>query len=292
MVLPVMSKSVRPTSNQPVPPQDLPPIERLRRVMAALRDPDGGCPWDIEQTFESIAPYTIEEAYEVADAIAQGDMPHLEEELGDLLLQVIYYTQMGSEAGHFDFDSVAQGIAEKMIRRHPHVFGGEDVADAEAQTRNWEAQKAEERARKAAEAGLRPSVLDGVSAAFPALMRAVKLQKRASRVGFDWPDAEQVFEKIEEEIGEVRAEMTADPAERDMDRLEDEVGDLLFVCVNLARKLGVDPESALRRCNRKFESRFRAVETIMQDEKGKSLEESSLEEMETLWQRAKQLEKP
>ncbi|MBO6559019.1 MAG: nucleoside triphosphate pyrophosphohydrolase [Nisaea sp.] len=286
-----MSTRTPTSSRRPAPPADLSPIERLRQVMAALRDPQHGCPWDIEQTFETIAPYTIEEAYEVADAIAQGDMPHLEEELGDLLLQVIYYTQMGSEAGHFDFDSVADGIAEKMIRRHPHVFGGESVADSEAQTRNWEAQKAEERARKAAEAGVRPSALDGVSAAFPALMRAVKLQKRASRVGFDWPDAERVLDKIDEEIGEVRAEMTADPAKRDMDRLEDEVGDLLFVCVNLARKLGVDPESALRRCNRKFESRFRMVETLMQDEHGRTLEESELEDMEALWQRAKQLEK-
>ncbi|WP_420404967.1 nucleoside triphosphate pyrophosphohydrolase [Nisaea sp.] len=286
-----MSTSARTTAKHPVPDTNLPAIERLRRVMSALRDPDGGCPWDIEQTFETIAPYTIEEAYEVADAIAQGDMPHLEEELGDLLLQVIYYTQMGSEAGHFDFDSVARGITEKMIRRHPHVFGNEEVADAEAQTRSWEAQKAEERARKAAESGSRPSALDGVSAAFPALMRAVKLQKRASRVGFDWPEAEQVLDKIDEEIGEVRAEMTADPAGRDMDRLEDEVGDLLFVCVNLARKLGVDPETALQRCNRKFETRFRAVETMMQDEHGRTLERSTLEEMEALWQRAKQFEK-
>ncbi|UUX50176.1 nucleoside triphosphate pyrophosphohydrolase [Nisaea acidiphila] len=284
------AQSRKPTAVTP-PAADLPPIERLRRVMAALRDPESGCPWDIEQTFETIAPYTIEEAYEVADAIAQGDMPHLEEELGDLLLQVIYYTQMGSEAGHFDFDSVAEGIAEKMIRRHPHVFGTDDVADSEAQTRNWEAQKAEERARKAAETGMRPSSLDGIPASFPALMRAVKLQKRAARVGFDWPAAEQVLDKLDEEIGEVRAEMRPNPSEQDMDRLEDELGDLLFVCVNLARKLGVDPESALRRCNRKFETRFRAVETMMQDEHGKSMEESDLDEMEALWQRAKQSEK-
>ncbi|WP_193180614.1 nucleoside triphosphate pyrophosphohydrolase [Nisaea sediminum] len=286
-----MSTRTPTPSPLPAPSADLSPIERLRQVMAALRDPQKGCPWDIEQTFETIAPYTIEEAYEVADAIEQGDMPHLEEELGDLLLQVIYYTQMGSEAGHFDFDSVAEGITEKMIRRHPHVFGGENVADADAQTRNWEAQKAEERARKAAESGIRPSALDGISAAFPALMRALKLQKRASRVGFDWPDADRVLDKIDEEIAEVRAEMRPDPADQDMDRLEDEVGDLLFVCVNLARKLGVDPESALRRCNRKFERRFRAVETMMQDEHGRTLEESELDEMEALWQRAKQFEK-
>lgn len=286
-----MSTQSKSNVSATVPPSDLPPIERLRRVMAALRHPEHGCPWDIEQTFETIAPYTIEEAYEVADAIAQGDMPHLEEELGDLLLQVIYYTQMGSEAGDFDFDSVTHGIAEKMIRRHPHVFGSDDVADADAQTRNWEAQKAEERARKAAETGTRPSALDGISSAFPALMRAVKLQKRAARVGFDWPDAERVLDKLDEEIGEVREEMAPAASDRDMDRLEDELGDLLFVCVNLARKLGVDPESALRRCNRKFETRFRAVETMMHEEHGRSLEESDLDEMEALWQRAKQLEK-
>tara|TARA_R110002012_G_scaffold101547_11_gene240827 strand:+ start:71 stop:925 length:855 start_codon:yes stop_codon:yes gene_type:complete len=280
-----------PKKMRPGPPAHLPPLERLRQVMARLRDPDGGCPWDIEQSFETIAPYTIEEAYEVADAITEGDMPHLEEELGDLLLQVIYHTQIGQEAGHFDFDSVAHAITEKMIRRHPHVFAAESVADTDEQTLKWEAQKAAERARKASDSAVRPSALDGVSAAFPALMRAIKLQKRAGRVGFDWPETDQVFDKLEEEIAEVRAELKEHPQERDPDRIEDEIGDLLFVCVNLARKLGVDPESALRRCNRKFETRFRAVEILLQDETGRAPEQAELEELEALWQRAKQFDK-
>ncbi|MEP3113990.1 nucleoside triphosphate pyrophosphohydrolase [Nisaea sp.] len=276
---------------KPIPSLDLSPVERLRLVLAHLRDPDEGCPWDIEQSFETIAPYTIEEAYEVADAITEGDMPHLEEELGDLLLQVMYHTQIGQEAGHFDFDSVAHAITEKMIRRHPHVFGSADVADAEAQTLNWETQKAEERARKAAESNIRESALDGVSSAFPALMRAVKLQKRAGRVGFDWPEVDQVFDKLEEEIAEVQAELKDNIKERDPNRIEDEIGDLLFVCVNLARKLDVDPESALRRSNRKFETRFRAMEAMLQDETKRSMEQTALEELEELWQRAKKFDK-
>ena len=183
-----MTTQTQKSAMKQIPSAALPPIERLRSVMASLRDPDGGCAWDIEQSFATIAPYTIEEAYEVADAITEGDMPHLEEELGDLLLQVMYHSQIGEEAGHFDFNSVTHAITEKMIRRHPHVFGAVSVADAETQTRNWEAQKAEERARKAEESNIRESALDGVSSAFPALMRAVKLQKRAGRVGFDWPE--------------------------------------------------------------------------------------------------------
>ena len=286
-----MTEKIKNSAAKPIPASDLSPIERLRQVMASLRDPDGGCPWDIEQSFETIAPYTIEEAYEVADAITEGDMPHLEEELGDLLLQVIYHTQIGQEAGHFDFDSVAHAITEKMIRRHPHVFASENVADADAQTRNWEVQKAEERARKAAKSDARASALDDVSSAFPALMRAVKLQKRVGRVGFDWPGTDQVFDKLEEEIAEVRAELKDHPAERDPDRIEDEIGDLLFVCVNLARKLDIDPESALRRCNRKFETRFRAVETMLHDETGRSPDQADLGELEDLWQRAKQFDK-
>tara|TARA_E500000318_G_scaffold39918_1_gene38349 strand:+ start:1677 stop:2540 length:864 start_codon:yes stop_codon:yes gene_type:complete len=286
-----MTTQTKKSAMKQIPSANLPPIERLQLVMASLRDPDGGCPWDIEQTYETIAPYTIEEAYEVADAITEGDMPHLEEELGDLLLQVMYYTQIGQESGHFDFDSVAHGITEKMIRRHPHVFGSDNVTDAETQTRNWEAQKAEERARKAAENDVRESALDGVSSAFPALMRAVKLQKRAGRVGFDWPEVDQVFDKLEEEVAEIQAELKDDPKERDPDRIEDEIGDLLFVCVNLARKLDVDPESALRRCNRKFETRFRAVETMLQDETGRSMEQADLDELEVFWQRSKQFDK-
>ena len=286
-----MTAQIKKSAMKQIPSPNLPPIERLRQVMASLRDPDGGCPWDIEQNFETIAPYTIEEAYEVADAITEGDMPHLEEELGDLLLQVMYHTQIGQEAGHFDFDSVAHAITEKMIRRHPHVFSSDNVVDAETQTLNWEAQKAEERARKAAESNARQSALDGVSSAFPALMRAVKLQKRAGRVGFDWPEVDQVFDKLEEEIAEVRAELKDDAKERDPERVEDEIGDLLFVCVNLARKLDIDPESALRRCNRKFETRFRAVESMLEKETGRSPEQAELDELEALWQRAKRFDK-
>src|SRR5690606_7071811 len=204
-----------------------------------------------------IAPYTIEEAYEVADAIASGDMSALREELGDLLLQVVYHAQMASEAGSFDFDTVASTIADKMIARHPHVFGGGQIADAAAQTAAWEKQKAEEREARAAAQGRRASILDGIALALPALMRAEKLQNRAARVGFDWPDVDQVFAKIDEEIRELRAEIAAG-SERD--RMEDEVGDLLFAVANLARHLKVDPETALRRANRKFEQRFRAVE--------------------------------
>ncbi|MEP6148910.1 MAG: MazG family protein, partial [Nisaea sp.] len=185
----------------------------------------------------------------------------------------------------------AHAITEKMIRRHPHVFGSADVADAKTQTLNWESQKAEERARKALKNNVRESALDGVSSAFPALMRAVKLQKRAGRVGFDWPEVDQVFDKLEEEIAEVQAELKDNLKERDPNRIEDEIGDLLFVCVNLARKLDVDPESALRRCNRKFETRFRAMETMLKDETKRSMEQTALEELEELWQRAKKFDK-
>lgn len=282
-----MTENAPQTARHPIPSRDLPAIERLIRVMSALRDPDGGCPWDLEQTFETIAPYTIEEAYEVADAITEGDLGHLKEELGDLLLQVVYHAQMASETGSFDFEAVAHGIADKMVKRHPHVFAQDSVASAEAQTRRWEEQKADERKAKAAANGTRASALDGVSAAFPALMRAVKLQKRAARVGFDWPEATQVLDKIEEEIGEVRAELATGAATRDADRIEDEVGDLLFACVNLARQLGVDPESALRRCNRKFETRFRAIEDMLHADSGRTPDQASLDELEAYWQKAK-----
>jgi nucleoside triphosphate diphosphatase len=262
------------------------PIERLLRVMARLRDPDGGCPWDLEQSFATIAPYTIEEAYEVADAIARGDLDDLEGELGDLLLQVVYHAQMAKEAGHFDFDAVAMGIAAKMIRRHPHVFGDEEVADASAQTRAWEATKAVERERKAAARGARHGLLDDVPLALPALARAQTLQRRAARVGFDWPELAPVFAKVEEELAEVRAEL-ADGA--DGDRLADEIGDLLFAVVNLARHLSVDGEAALRATNAKFERRFGAIENALSAQ-GRRLEDASLDEMEALWQQAKSRE--
>jgi MazG family protein len=258
-------------------------ISRLIKVMARLRDPESGCPWDIEQTFETIAPYTIEEAYEVAEAIAQQDMPALKEELGDLLLQVVYHSRMAEEEGNFDFDSVAKTITDKMIRRHPHVFGDDSVATADAQTANWETQKAAERAKKAEADGLRPSAIDGVPLPLPALTRAEKLTKRAARVGFDWPNVSQVFDKLTEEIGELRAEIDRGaPA----DRLEDELGDMLFCVANLARHLKVDPEEALRSTNRKFERRFRAVEDSFAAE-DRDIAEASLDEMEERWQTAK-----
>ncbi|MEM7222377.1 MAG: nucleoside triphosphate pyrophosphohydrolase [Pseudomonadota bacterium] len=255
-------------------------IARLLQVMARLRAPEGGCPWDIEQTFATIAPYTIEEAYEVAEAIRQDDMACLKEELGDLLLQVVYHARMAEERAAFDFDAVAGAIADKMVRRHPHVFGRDSVADAAAQTVSWEALKAEERAAKAAAKGTRASVLDDVGLGFPALTRAEKLTKRAARVGFDWPEVAQVFHKIDEELAEIK-EAIAEGG--DPDRLEDEVGDLLFAVANLARHLKLDPEAALRRTNGKFEDRFHAVEASFPN----GLGEVSLEAMEAAWQKAK-----
>ena len=263
------------------------PVRRLRGIMAKLRDPNGGCPWDIEQSFASIAPYTIEEAYEVADAIQREDIDGLLDELGDLLLQVVFHARMAEEAGHFDLDAVAEAICDKMVRRHPHVFGNARVTDAAAQTAAWEEHKAVERRAKAGELGLpnaHPSALDGVTVALPALTRAAKLQKRAARVGFDWPDAAAALAKFGEEAAELSVEM-ADGG--DPDRLEDEVGDLLFSCVNVARKLDVDPEHALRRANGKFERRFRHIERALAADGGRRPETESLETLEALWNEAK-----
>jgi ATP diphosphatase len=260
-------------------------IERLLQVMARLRDPDGGCPWDLEQDFSTIAPYTIEEAYEVADAIERQDFHDVEGELGDLLLQVVYHAQMAKEAGRFDFEAVALRIAEKMVRRHPHVFGEAEVESAAAQTVAWEEAKAAEREQKEA-AGGDPSILADLPIGLPALTRAAKLQRRAARVGFDWPKVAQVFDKLEEELAEVRAELAAGARQ---ERLEDEVGDLLFAAANLARHLGADGESALRRANQKFERRFRAIESALRAA-GRNLEDASLDEMEALWQAAKALD--
>jgi ATP diphosphatase len=263
-------------------------LARLLHVMARLRDPQGGCPWDLEQDFATIAPYTIEEAYEVADAIARGDMADLEDELGDLLLQVVYHARMAEEAGRFDFARVTAGIAEKMIRRHPHVFGEAEVASAAAQTRAWEETKALEREAKAGARGAgRRGLLDDLPLALPALTRAQKLQRRAARVGFDWPALAPVVAKIEEELAELKAEL-ADAAPKE--RLADEVGDLLFALVNLARHLEVDGEAALRATNAKFERRFRAIEDALRA-RGRRLEEASLDEMEALWQEAKAAER-
>ncbi len=252
---------------------------RLLEIMARLRDPEHGCPWDIEQDFRSIAPYTIEEAYEVAAAIEAGDMGELRDELGDLLLQVVFHARMAEEAGAFDYAQVATAISDKMQRRHPHVFGATDVGGAAAQRRAWEEHKAQERAAK----GDGKSVLSGVALALPALMRAEKLQTRAARVGFDWPEAAQVLEKIEEEVSELKEEMTCGG---DRERLEDEIGDLFFALVNLARHLAIDPEVALRRCNAKFERRFRAIEAALAAQ-GRGPAEASLDELEELWQAAK-----
>jgi nucleoside triphosphate diphosphatase len=270
-----------------VNPTDRPAIERLLWVMARLRALDGGCPWDLEQDFASIAPYTIEEAYEVADAIARGDLEHLKDELGDLLLQVVYHAQMAKEAGLFDFEQVAAAIADKMVRRHPYVFGAAEVQSARAQSHAWEAAKAAERADKAEAAGGDHGILDDVPLALPALVRAAKLQRRAARVGFDWPEAAQVLDKLDEEIAEIRAELEQGARP---ERLRDEIGDLLFAAVNLARHLDVDGESALRQANAKFERRFRTIEQALRA-RGRRLEDASLDEMEALWQEAKARER-
>ena len=262
--------------------------DRLLEIMAKLRDPDGGCPWDLEQNFASIAPYTIEEAYEVADAIACGDMAELRDELGDLLLQVVFHARMAEEQGLFDFGSVATTISDKMIRRHPHVFAGETVASTAAQTVSWESRKAEERATKAVRHGHAPSALDGVSAALPAQTRAVKLARRAARVGFDWPETLAVLAKLEEEIGELRQEIE-DGATHD--RMEDELGDVLFSVANLARHLDIDPEAALRGTIAKFERRFRHLERRLR-ETGRTPQDATLEEMDELWEEAKTLPSP
>jgi ATP diphosphatase len=266
------------TPPRSAPSADLAPMERLRAIMARLRDPETGCPWDIEQDFTSIAPYTIEEAYEVADAIEREDWTELKGELGDLLLQSVYHTQMAEEAGHFTFDDVATAIADKMVARHPHVFGAESRdKSAEQQTRDWEAVKAAERASKA-----RGGTLDDVALALPALMRAEKLQKRAARVGFDWPEIGQVVDKIAEEAREL-AEVKDSAAQ---DKIEEEMGDLLFVMANLARHLKVDPEIALRNANAKFTRRFAFIEAQLA-ERGKRPEDSDLAEMDALWDAAK-----
>lgn len=266
-------------------------IARLLAIMARLRDPDGGCPWDLEQDFSTIAPYTVEEAYEVADAIDRGDLPALKDELGDLLLQVVFHAQMAQEQGAFAFGDVVEAICDKMVRRHPHVFGPStgsgpvaSFADAQAQTANWDAIKAAER-KAAGEDDT--SALAGISRGLPEWQRAVKLQSRAARVGFDWPDTGPVIDKLHEEIDEVRVELAAAPSpERDA-RLEDEIGDLLFVAANLARHARVDVGGALRRANLKFERRFRAMEALATAE-GTTMSALSLDQQEALWARVKQ----
>lgn len=257
-------------------------MPRLLEIMRALRDPKTGCPWDIEQSFESIAPYTVEEAYEVADAIARKDWDDLRDELGDLLLQAVYHAQIAEEEKLFNFDDIANGISDKMLRRHPHVFADEsrDKSSVE-QTQDWEKLKAAERLSKA-----KSGALDDVALALPALMRAVKLQKRAARVGFDWPEIGHVLEKIKEEAAElVEAQSTSDQA-----HMAEEYGDLLFVMVNLGRHLNIDPEDALRQANAKFTRRFRHIENEL-NKLGKTPQSSSLTEMDAFWEEAKAQEK-
>jgi ATP diphosphatase len=267
-------------------------LEDLLHLMARLRDPQYGCPWDLKQNYASIVPHTIEEAYEVADTIERGDFEHLQGELGDLLFQVVYYSQLAREEGRFEFDGVVDSITRKLIRRHPHVFPtGELYAPvdtpslSEAQVKSrWEEIKAEERAEKSQPEQL--SLLDDVPATLPALSRAAKLQKRAATVGFDWPAALPVLDKVREELDEVLQAM----ADGDADALEDEVGDLLFAAVNLARHLKQDPEHALRRANRKFERRFRFIEQALRDS-GRPIEDCDLDELDALWGEAKRQEK-
>jgi MazG family protein len=255
-------------------------IDELLNLMAALRTPGTGCPWDLEQNFRTIAPYTIEEAYEVADAIERGAIAELKDELGDLLFQTVFHARMAEEQGAFNFEDVARAITDKMRTRHPHVFGDAGARDAAEQTRQWESQKAEERAAKG-----KGGLLDDVPVGLPGLTRAVKLQKRAARIGFDWKRAREVLDKISEETAELVEAVDGG----DKDRIEDEFGDLLFVIANLSRHLDVDPEGALRRANEKFSRRFRHIEKRLSDE-GR-LGRASLEEMEALWVEAKGMER-
>jgi ATP diphosphatase len=269
-------------------------IADLIAIMARLRTPVTGCPWDLDQDFTSIAPYTIEEAYEVADAVERGDFEDLKDELGDLLLQVVFFAQMAEEEDRFRFGDVVEAITTKLIRRHPHIFGGLDARDAAAVKLRWDAIKAEEKTERAARraasgAAEEPQgILTEVATALPALTRAVKLQSRASKVGFDWNDPRAVLAKIGEEIAEIEAEL-AEP-ERAADRVEDEIGDLLFAVANLARHLSVDPETALRGANAKFVRRFRHIETAL-EATGRTPRDATLAEMDALWDEAKRVER-
>lgn len=261
-------------------------INPLLTLMARLRDPAGGCPWDLRQDFASVAPYTLEEAYEVLDAIEQGDLDELREELGDLLFQVVFHAQMAKEQGAFDFDDVVATITQKMIRRHPHVFADVDHADEAALRHAWEAQKQREREAKG-KTETPASQMDGVARALPALVRAEKLQKRAARVGFDWPDADGAVAKCEEEIGELREAIDkAEPAQ-----VVEELGDLMFAMVNVARLLGHDAEQLMRQANDKFEQRFRAMEAQLRSQGGTDMSALNPDQLETLWQSVKQGER-
>jgi len=258
-------------------------LQKLLDIMAQLRDPKDGCAWDVEQTFETIAPYTVEEAYEVAEAIDNNDMDALKDELGDLMFQAVFHARMAEEAGYFNFSDVIDAISDKMIRRHPHVFGDENYRDAEEQTVAWEEQKARERAEKK-----QKSILDGVTVGLPALTRAVKLQKRAARVGFDWPSTSGVIDKLNEEMLELSEELIAD--KQDQEKIEEEFGDMMFVYANLARHLKIDPEQALKKANNKFTRRFNKIEQEIVN-KESSFGQYSLNELEEFWQQAKIKEK-
>jgi ATP diphosphatase len=259
-------------------------MQRLLEIMGQLRDQDKGCPWDLRQTYSTIVPYTLEEAYEVADTIQRGEMGELRDELGDLLFQIVFYSQMAKEEGHFDFNQVASAICDKLIRRHPHVFSDAKYHSDEQLRHDWELRKAEERAQ------LKPSGqtshMDGVARALPALIRAEKLQKRASRIGFDWPDAQGAMQKVNEELDEVRQEMS----KVDQNCLQDELGDLLFSIVNVVRLLGLDAEQTLSRANEKFERRFRAMERALYEEGNTDIQGLSLKVMDNAWERVKKRE--
>lgn len=257
-------------------------IEQLLEIMRRLRDPEAGCPWDRQQTYRSLVPFTLEEAYEVADAIERDDLEHLPDELGDLLFQVVFYASIGEEEGRFDFNDVTRCISNKLIRRHPHVFAEAKFESVEAQTHAWEELKRQEREQNQKQ----DRVLDGISQALPSLTRALKLQRRAARVGFDWPDVDGVFNKVFEELDELRTECDGD---RNPASLAEEAGDLLFAVVNLARHLAIDPETALRHANAKFERRFRQVEVALAGTGG--VENASLEEMDAAWDAVKVAEK-
>lgn len=263
-------------------------IQQLLGIMRALRDPDSGCPWDLEQNFQSLIPYTIEEAYEVADAIERNNLDDIKSELGDLLFQIVFYSQLATEQQAFDFNDVTQAISDKLIRRHPHVFADAKITDAKAQTKEWEKFKQQERKAKVGENSSSLSHLDDVSRTLPSLMRAEKLQKRAAREGFDWPTVKGVIAKVYEELNEVQQEFDAEVQEQK--KLEDEIGDLFFSCINLSRHMGVDAEQSLRKANLKFERRFRALEKKVKCN-GLQVSDMNTDELEKLWQEVKKQEK-
>ena len=261
-------------------------IDKLLQIMSQLRHPEDGCPWDVEQNFESIAPYTIEEAYEVQEAVTNGDYENLKEELGDLLLQVVFHSQIAKEAELFAFDEVVDSICRKMIDRHPHVFGDAKIKNADEQLSSWEYLKAKERQKSLKNSSIEGSALDGVSLAYPALLRAQKLQKRAARVGFDWEDVGTVLDKLDEEVIELKEVLTSTNGSGSV-RVEEELGDILFTCVNIARHMKVDPETALYKANRKFFKRFKIVENLLKEELNLKPEQAEFSDLEDRWERAK-----